>query len=118
MSFHAVRQLYETLGNYRFSRIVKEDYGQLYVYEFTHGSDAGSRVWVAWSPTGVKSHEKDGYQPREAKVTLTDLPGKPVSVKAMSTAAGEAPDAVWEQQDDHAITLTIGEGPTYIVLKK
>lgn len=118
MSFHAVRQLYQTLGDYRFHHIVKQDYGQLYVYEFRHASDANNRIWVAWSPTGVKSHEKEGYQPREARVTLTDLPGKPVSVKAMSTAAGDAPDAAWEPQGNNAISLTIGESPTYILMKQ
>ncbi|SIN68909.1 glycoside hydrolase family 5 protein [Chitinophaga niabensis] len=115
MSFHAVKQLYETLGNFRFSRIVKQDYGQLYVYEF---SNATNRIWVAWSPTGVKSHEKEGYQPREARVTLTGMPGKPISAKTMATAAGDAPNATWEQVDNNSISITIGESPTYILMKK
>lgn len=118
MSFYAVRQLYSTLGEYRFNRVVKKDYGRLYVYEFKHGSDANNTIWVAWSPTGVKSHEKEGYQPRTATVTLTDLPAKPSSVKAMATADGTPADAVWEQKNANSISLSIGESPIYILMKK
>ncbi|MRG45193.1 hypothetical protein GFS24_08705 [Chitinophaga sp. SYP-B3965] len=118
MSFYAVKQLYETLGSYRFNRVVKQEYGQAYVYEFVNGSDANNKIWVAWSPTGVKSHEKDGYKPKETKVTLTDLPGKAQSAKAMATATGEAANVAFEQQGDNGISLTVGESPTYILIKK
>lgn len=118
MSFYAVRQLYRTLGDYRFSRVVRNDYGQLYVYEFTHGTNAGNKVWVAWSPTGVRSHEKEGYQPRQAQVTLTGLPSEPAAVKGMAIADGEAPDAPWSVQGDKAISLTIAESPIYIFMKQ
>ena len=117
MSFWAVKQLYETLGNYRLHRMVKSEVGHLYVYEFEQGDNKNNKIWVAWSPTGARTQEKEGYQPKEMKVTLKDLPGKPISVTGMATTDGQAPEPKWEQTGDSAITLTVGESPTYIVLK-
>jgi len=85
---------------------------------FEQGADSSKKIWVAWSPTGAKTQEKDGYQPREIKVTLTGLPGKPTRVTGMATADGQAPEPKWEQTGDAAITLTIGESPIYIVMDK
>ncbi len=118
MSFYAVKQLYNTLGEYRFARVIKKETGDVFVYEFRHGSDPNNRVWVAWSPTGVKSHEKNGYKPREARITLSGLPGKPVSVKAMATTSAAPAEANWEKKSDTEIAVTIGEGPVYIQLQK
>lgn len=118
MSFYAVKQLYTTLGDYRFARVIKKQYGQVFVYEFRHAADPNNRVWVAWSPTGVKSHEKSGYQPRTATVTLNDLPGGVQGVKAMATTAAGGTDVAWEKKGDKSISVTIGEGPVYISIKK
>ncbi|SEW35308.1 hypothetical protein [Chitinophaga arvensicola] len=118
MSFWATKQLYEMLGNYRFNRIVKNESGKLFVYEFEQGDTPGNRIWVAWSPTGTKTQEKEGYQPKEALVTLTGLPGKPSRVVAMATTASAASEPKWEQTDSKSITLTVGESPTFIVMSK
>jgi hypothetical protein len=118
MSFWAIKQLYETLEDYRLHRIIKNEAGKLCVYEFEQGADSSKKIWVAWSPTGAKTQEKEGYQPREAKVTLTGLPGKPTHVTRMVTADGQAPEQQWEQAGNAAITLTIGESPIYIVMDK
>lgn len=116
MSFWAVKQLYELLGNYRFHRIVKNEEDNLFVYEFVQGNDKNKKIWVAWSPTGSKTQEKEGYQPREVKVTLTELPDTPVHIVGMATASGQAPEPKWHQTSETAITLTIGESPIYIKL--
>lgn len=118
MSFWAVKQLYETLGNYRFRRVVKNEAGKLFVYEFEQGDDKNNKIWVAWSPTGTKTQEKEGYQPRTSTVTLDGLPGRPVRVVGMATTDGPAPEPKWEQTADKTITLTIGESPTFIVMDK
>lgn len=118
MSFWAVKQLYEMLGNYRFSRVVKSEAGHLFVYEFEQGGQPGNRIWVAWSPTGTKTQEKEGYQPKEAKVTLGELPGKPSRIVGMATTANPASESKWEQTGNNAITLTVGESPTFIVMSK
>jgi hypothetical protein len=116
MSFWAVKQLYETLGSYRFHRVVKQDAGRLFVYEFVQGDDENKKIWVAWSPTGARTQEKEGYRPREMKVTLGSLPGRVVRVSGMATADGQAPEVKWERAGDAAITLMIGESPVYIVM--
>ncbi len=115
MSFYAVKQFYNILGDYRFARIIKKESGKTFVYEFRN--DSGDMIWVAWSPTGVKSYKKDGYQPREAKVSLSDLPGKVTGVKAMATTASDPGNATWDVSGN-TINLTIGESPVYISIKK
>ncbi|NLR80194.1 hypothetical protein [Chitinophaga eiseniae] len=114
MSFWAVKQLYATLGTYRFRRIVKQQEGQLYVYEFERGDNPSARIWVAWSPTGTPTNKKEGYQPKSISVTLDNLPGLPVSVTGMATTDGVAPAASFTSAGPAAITLTIGESPVYI----
>ena len=116
MSFWAVKQLYNTLGEYRFRRIVKKEDGKLYVYEFVRGNNPDSLIWVAWSPTGVRTQDKEGYQPREINTTLDHLPGLPLSVTAMATSNGPAPQVAWKKAGDAAIHLTVGESPVYIVM--
>ncbi|NLH15467.1 MAG: hypothetical protein GX455_02700 [Phycisphaerae bacterium] len=117
-AFWAVRQLYQTLGEYRFNRIVTKRPGELFVNEFVHGADPAKIAWVAWSPTGARTNEKEGYKPREAKATLSDLPAQPSKVLGMATADGEAPKPAWEKQGPSAITLTVGESPTYILMDR
>lgn len=116
MSFWAVRQLYRTLGDYRFSRVVRKDAGAVYAYEFVHEGGPGKVVWAVWSPTGVRTDVKAGYAPRSAAVTLTGLPGRPQQVVGMATADGEAPRPAWQPAGDGSISLTIGEGPIYVVM--
>jgi hypothetical protein len=117
-AFWAVKQLYETLGEYRFNRIVTKKPGELFVYEFVHGNDPAQIVWVVWSPTGTRTNEKDRYTPRQVKATLSDLPALPGRVIGMATAAGEAPKTAWEKAGPTAITLTIGESPIYILIDR
>lgn len=116
MSFWAVRQLYRTLGDYRFSRVVKKDAGSAYVYEFIHGSERGQVVWVAWSPTGVRTDSKTGYVPRESTITLSGLPALPKQVVGMATADGEAPKPAWTKTGERTISLTVGEAPIYLLM--
>lgn len=117
-AFWAVKQLYQTLGEYRFARVVTKKTGELFVYEFVCGNDPASVVWVAWSPTGARTNEKDGYKPREAKVTLSDLPALPSKVLGMATADGEAPKTAWVKSGPSSITLTVGESPIYILMNR
>jgi hypothetical protein len=106
-SFWAVKHLYETLGDYRFSRVVRQAADDLCVYEFAR--DGGDRVWVAWSPTGSG---------REQEMTLTGLPQKPSKIERMPVANGPAPAVEWKSTTAGAITLKITESPAYILMKK
>ena len=118
MSFWAVKQLYELLGNFRFKRIVQKNPDALFVNEFEHGTDPSRVIWVAWSPTGTRTNEKDRYLPRETKATLNDLPSLPVRIVSMATADGEAPQLSWEKSGSSAITLNVGESPIYIIMER
>lgn len=118
MSFWAVKQLYQTLGDYRFRRIVTQKDGELYVYEFEQGNDPESLIWVAWSPTGAATHQKEGYQPHVINATLDSLPGVPISAAAMATADSTAATLAWKKAGDNAITLPVGESPVYIAIRK
>jgi hypothetical protein len=55
-SFYAVSQLYRTLGNYRFERIIKRT-EQLYLFEFSKEDKRNQLCWVAWMPTGFRSDQ-------------------------------------------------------------
>jgi hypothetical protein len=49
-AFHAAAWLQRSLGEYRFGRVIQEDLDGVYVYEFTHESGPGKRVFAAWQP--------------------------------------------------------------------
>jgi hypothetical protein len=108
-SYWAVKHLYETLGDYRFQRVVKKTGGALCVYEFVSGSDPDSFVWVAWSPTNEN---------RETEVTLTDLPAPVLSLESMPLAKGRAPQVLYTKTSPNAIKLQVTESPVYIRLRK
>ena len=117
-SFWAVKQLYELLGSFRFKRIVKKSPGELCVYEFEPGDASRRVIWIAWSPTGARTNEKDRCTPRETRATLTGLPALPVRVVGMATMEGGAPQPSWEKTGPVAITLPIGESPLYIIMER
>ncbi|MGO4290279.1 hypothetical protein [Chitinophaga sp. RAB17] len=117
-SFWAVKQLYQTLGDYRFRRIVQKKEGALYVFEFEQSKDPQSLIWVAWSPTGASTQYKDSYQPHVIKATLDKLPGLPERITGMATADTPAPPVAWEKAGDSSIRVTVGESPVYITIRK
>lgn len=103
-SYWAMKHLYETLGDYRLSRVVEAVEGQQYIYEFTHGEDTTQGVWVAWSPTG------DG---REATIKR-DLPGKLIKADRMPMTEHTA-DALSNVLSSEGMTeFTITESPIYL----
>ena len=118
MSFWAVKQLYELLGEYRFKRVVRKGADDLCVYEFEHGSEPDRVTWVAWSPTGTRANEKDHYMPRETKATLSGLPALPLRVVGMATTNGAVPQPSWEKTSPSSISLNIGESPTYLLMER
>jgi hypothetical protein len=118
MSFWAVKQLYQSLGDYRFRRMVTQKEGELYVFEFELSNDPKSLIWVAWSPTGATTEHKDGYQPKEIKTVLDKLPALPQHVTGMATADTPPPAVAWEKAGDKAISIVIGESPVYITMHK
>ena len=105
MSFWAVKQLYETLGEYRFNSIIKKTKDQVYVYEYVHGSDSNLKIWVIWSPTNNNNKQF---------ITLSGLPGKVIQSTVMSTEKDSLNDATLEYLDLNRIRVEITESPTYL----
>lgn len=108
-SFWALKHFYETLGPYRFERIVIQTQGRLYIYEFTHGTDPDKLIWVAWSPTG------DGT---EQRMTLPTLPGRLDRLERMPVDEGASPQVPYQSLSNGALNLTITETPVYILMQK
>lgn len=108
MSFWAVKHLYETLGNYRFSRIVKKTEGQEYIYEFRNGDDRKKIIWTAWRPTA---------QNKEIDITLA-VPGKPEKIEAMSVQKGAASSAPFVYSNSGEVKLKISGSPVYILMRE
>ena len=104
-SFWAVKHLYETLGDYRFKRVVVKQVGDLYVDEYQHGQRADRMIWVAWSPTGSD---------REKVVRFHNLPGKLVGAERMPLAAGPAGKVVPVRHGTDDFELKVTESPVYL----
>jgi hypothetical protein len=106
-SFHAMAHLFQTLGPYRYVRVVQAKPGDLYVYDYQHGSDPKQRIWAVWSPTGTD---------RTATVTLTGLPGKVEKAEQMPLAPGPA-ETVRFDTVRGGIRLDVTESPAYLFLR-
>jgi hypothetical protein len=102
-SFHAIAHLSRSLGEYRFSKVLRQQAGDAYVYVFTHGETPNRRVIVAWSPTGSG---------RAASIQL-DAGGRVARCERMPTAAGDVP-AVKVDAAGSTATIPIGESPLYL----
>ncbi len=108
-AFHAVAHLSKTLGDYRFARTVTETPGELYVYEYAHGTDPAKRVWAAWSPTGAG---------RTAEVTLKLSPKTVTRAERMPLAAGAVSPVAWQGIGSDGLRLTVTEDPTFLWLTR
>ncbi len=106
-SFHAVAHLFQTLGDYRFSKVVDAQTDAVMVYEFARGDDPHDVIWVAWSPTGEERIESV-----ELELGSRQL----LSASRMPTATGSAP-SVESVSSAGRLRLDISESPTYLHLK-
>ena len=113
-SFWAVKQCYELLGDYRFDRIIEES-KQAFVYAFKHESH-NKEIWVAWSPSGVETHKKDGYVGKSATVKLKNLPGTILQVISMAENKSNAETLPFTKKGS-GINLVISESPCYIMFE-
>jgi len=102
-SFHAMQHLFETLGDYRFSRAMEAKDHYLYLYEYVRDGDENDHVYAVWSPSG---HAREF-------ITEFELPARPWKAERMPLEAGPAPSAVYEVTDEGKIKLTVTESPTY-----
>lgn len=107
-SYYAMAHLYQTLGDYRFSRIVKQDKDDLDLFEYTNPDKPKEPIWVAWSPTGTQREVERGVElPPHAEIEKAErMPLKP----------GDAP-IVPIITDSNLPQLPISESPLYVWLK-
>ncbi len=107
-SYHAAAWLQKSLGDYRFSRVLREDAavgGEGYAYEFVHGTDPQRRVIAVWRVSG--GAETPATLPISGKLVThaerMPMSGAPAAVvettaegaEALRLMAGEAPVLVW-----------------------
>ena len=103
-SFHAMAHLYQTLGDYRFERIVQVTKDGLHVYSYRNPS---ARILVAWIGSGESKRTKAIIPTNAAKVRrATRMPLK----------AGEA-ESVTFKSVDGGIELEVGGSPVYLWIK-
>lgn len=105
-SFHAVAHLYRTLGDFRFQRIVAQQTGQLYAYQFVHAEDPQRSVVVAWSPTKVGG---------PAEITLPIGKARVRRTEQMPLTAN-APLEVNFEQVAGSVKLSVTGSPVYLWL--
>jgi hypothetical protein len=107
-SFHAMAHLYRSLGEYRLRKVVTSKPGELFVYEYGHGTDSKKRVLVAWSPTGAD---------RKAAAEIPLGPGKLVRAERMPLAEGDVvPVEVPVKAGTASVALE--ESPLYLWLQE
>jgi hypothetical protein len=106
-AFHAVTHLRKVLGDYFFTKVVREDPGEVYIYEYVRDKDAARRVWAAWSPTGVGR-----------TMTLdVAIPGmKVLGIERMPLSL-DVKESIKPDVREGKLVLRIDESPVYIRLE-
>jgi serine/threonine-protein kinase ATR len=95
-AYFAMAHLYQTLGDYRFSRIVKEDKDDLFIFEYVNPDKPKEQIWVAWSPTGaqrevVRNVKLPGLMNRAEWMPLKGGPPELASITNDSTGLAQLP---------------------------
>ena len=106
-AYYAMAHLYKTLGDYRFSRVVREEKDDLYLFEYVNPEKPGQPVWVIWSPTGTQ----------RVAVKRIAIPGRLVKAEAMPLRAG-GPEKANFQMADGVLELHVTESPVYLWLDR
>lgn len=106
-SYYAMRHLYQTLGNYRFTQAVTQEPGKLYVYQYVSGADPKDAIYVAWSPT-------DTYKRTDE---LIDLPAKPTSAERMPMSDDKPLPIPLDGYKDGKLKLAVDGSPVYIKVR-
>jgi len=105
-SYYAMAHLYKTLGDYRFSRIVKQNKDDLYIFEYVNPDKPKEPIWVLWSPTGTQRTSNASFVP----------PGVELKAETMPLSA-DGPVPVVCTQNGETLSVPVSESPTYLWLK-
>lgn len=107
ISFWAMKQFYELLGDYYLSRVLCKK-KNLYVYEFKNAKSS-KKIVVAWSPTG------------SGKVTNQTIPGLsslPTSIEEMAVSSSKPKKLKFTKKSKSSISVKISESPVYMFLNR
>lgn len=104
-AYYATAHLYETLADYRFSRVVREDKNELYLFQYDNPAKPAQPLWVIWSPTGTQ----------RSVIKRIAIPGRLVKAEAMPLRAGPA-EKVNVQTTGEILELPVTETPVYLWL--
>jgi hypothetical protein len=107
-AYYSAVWLQRSLGDYRFNKVLSEEVGEKYAYEFVHGDDPQKRVIAVW-------HVRGG---EDAPTTLP-IPAKLIA-RAERMPLTETPLAALEfaPEGENAARLTVGESPVLIWLNE
>ena len=106
-SFYAVAHLRQTLGDFRFTRIVADEPGKRRIHEYQHAKNPTHVVWAVWSPTCGK----EGQSQR-----LPRVPGKLVSSTIMPLTEAPTTAGSAKQIAPGVVEMTVTETPEYLLL--
>ena len=105
-AYYAMAHLYKTLGDYRFSHIVKQDKDDLSIFEYANPDKPKEPIWVVWSPTGTQRTSGATFIP----------PGEVLNAERMPlTARGAEPVII--THNGLAVSVPTSESPVYLWLR-
>jgi len=107
-SFYAVTHLLQTLGDYRFDRVLVKDQDGAYAYKFKHRSRSGDSIVAVWM--GTRHGEK-------TEVTLPALGGKVVRAERMPLTPKLAETVPFRTTADGKVTVEVDGSPVYLWIK-
>lgn len=105
-SFYAVSHLQRALGEFRYSRTVKNETNGLRVQEYR--SNAGMTVWAAWLATG---------EGKAREITLEQVPGKIAEIQQMPLGP-DVQSVPFTQNENGEVKVGVGESPLFLLFRK
>jgi len=102
-SFHAAAWLQRSLGDYRFSRVIREEADDAWIYEFTHESGTQKKVFAIWKPAGPA-----------APTSFPIENGKIVKAERMPLKPGDAERLEISAEPGGSAKLEAGADPVFV----
>lgn len=107
--FHAVSHLQKTLGDSRFTRIVKNEPGKVRIHEYQGASNPKRVIWAIWHP---------GAEDTPKSISLPDRPGKLVATSRMPLSSKTDTQGAIGISPEFALDIVIDGSPLYLTFEK